>query len=324
MKEKARIEETIGRLESAGAALEDAQVLFDLAREEGDESQYGEVGAHLDEAERRVEALEFQRMLSGADDPRNAILTINAGAGGVDAQDWAEMLLRMYLRYAESHGWEAELLDRQDGEEAGIKSATVLIKGEYAYGYLKAEKGVHRLVRISPFDAAGRRHTAFASVYVAPEVDDDIEVEIDENDVRVDVFRASGAGGQHVNKTNSAVRLTHVPTGIVVSCQAERSQHKNRDRAWKMLRSRLYELELQRREEERARLEGTKSEISFGSQIRSYVLAPYQMVKDHRTGIETGNVQKVLDGDLDEFVVGFLLGKGSPEAAAGATEEARA
>jgi peptide chain release factor 2 len=315
LKEKARLETAVEGLDAALGAVEDASVLFELAREEGDESQFDEVAAQLDGAEKQVEALEFQRMLSGPDDARNAIVTINAGAGGVDAMDWAEMLLRMYTRYCEARGWSIELADRQDGEEAGIKSASLVVSGENAYGWLKAEAGVHRLVRMSPFDAAARRHTAFASVYVSPEVDDTIEIEVRDEDVRVDVFRSSGAGGQKVNKTSSAVRLTHNPTGIVVSCQNERSQHKNRDMAMKILKSRLYQLEVRKREEARDKLEATKADISFGSQIRSYVLAPYQMVKDHRTGVENPSPQRVLDGDLDGFIQAFLLGKGSPEAA---------
>lgn len=310
LKEKSRLEATLERYQGARSVVEDAEVLFELAREEGDESPYEEIAEQLRDAEARVSQLEFQRMLSGEEDARNAIVTINSGAGGVDAQDWAEMLLRMYGRYAERRGWKVELVDRQDGEEAGIKSAALIVSGDYAYGYLKAEAGVHRLVRISPFDAAGRRHTAFASVYVSPEIDDDIEIEVRDEDVRVDVFRASGAGGQKVNKTSSAVRMTHLPTGIVVSCQNERSQHKNRDMALKILKSRLYELELQKREAERAKVEASKAEISFGSQIRSYVLAPYQMVKDHRTGVEHGSPQRVLDGELDTFIQAFLLGHG--------------
>ncbi len=310
LKEKSRLQATLERYQGARGVVEDAEVLFQLAREEGDESPYAEIAEQLRDAESRVAQLEFQRMLSGEEDARNAIVTINSGAGGVDAQDWAEMLLRMYGRYAERRGWKVELVDRQDGEEAGIKSAALIVSGDYAYGYLKAEAGVHRLVRISPFDAAGRRHTAFASVYVSPEIDDDIAIEVRDEDVRVDVFRASGAGGQKVNKTSSAVRMTHLPTGIVVSCQNERSQHKNRDMALKILKSRLYELELQKREAERAKVEASKAEISFGSQIRSYVLAPYQMVKDHRTGVEHGSPQRVLDGELDTFIQAFLLGHG--------------
>ncbi|MDF1565656.1 MAG: peptide chain release factor 2 [Deltaproteobacteria bacterium] len=312
LKEKSRVESTVAGYEKARGVVEDAEVLFELAREEGDESQYAEVAEQVRIGEQQVVALEFQRMLSGEDDGRNAIVTINSGAGGVDAQDWAEMLLRMYGRFAERNDWKVELADRQDGEEAGIKSAALIVQGDYAYGYLKAEAGVHRLVRMSPFDAAGRRHTAFASVYVSPEIDDDIAIEVREEDVRVDVFRASGAGGQKVNKTSSAVRMTHMPTGIVVSCQNERSQHKNRDMALKILKSRLYELEIQKREAERAKVEASKAEISFGSQIRSYVLAPYQMVKDHRTSFENGSPQRVLDGDLDGFIQAFLMGQGAP------------
>jgi len=311
LKEKRQLETELEGYDKALGQVDDASVLFELTQEEQDESQFHELSELVLAGEQAVAALEFRRMLSGPDDGRNAIITINSGAGGVDAQDWAEMVLRMYGRFVEARGWQAELLDRQDGEEAGIKSASLLISGDYAYGYLKAEAGVHRLVRISPFDAAGRRHTAFSSVYVSPEIDDTIEVEVRDEDVRVDVFRASGAGGQKVNKTSSAVRLTHFPTGIVVNCQNERSQHKNRDFALKILKSRIYEMELKKREAEKAELEATKSDISFGSQIRSYVLAPYQMVKDHRTNFESGSPQKVLDGDLDGFVQAFLIAAGA-------------
>ena len=273
-----------------------------LAEGEGDE----EVLSFADRLEKQVEKLELQLMLSGEQDETSAIVLVHSGAGGTESQDWAEMLLRMYLRWAESSGFEVELMDRQDGEEAGIKSATFAVRGPYAYGYLKGENGVHRLVRISPFDAAARRHTSFASVYVYPEVDDTIEIDIDENDLRIDTFRASGAGGQHVNKTESAIRITHIPTGIVVSCQNERSQHKNRATAFKVLRARLYDLELQKREEEQAAREGQKKDIAWGSQIRSYVLHPYRMVKDHRTNTEVGDAERVLDGDIDPFVEAFL------------------
>jgi len=266
-----------------------------------------------DEAEKFVRRLgadlrdlELQLKLSGADDDKNALLTIHPGAGGTESQDWAEILLRMYLRWGERRGFEIELLDRLDGEEAGIKSATVAIRGDYAYGYLSGESGVHRLVRISPYDAASRRHTSFASVFVFPEVDDDVEVEIEDGDLRVDTYRASGAGGQHVNKTESAVRITHIPSGIVVACQNERSQHKNRATAMKVLRARLYQLELEKREEEAAKLENTKKDIAWGSQIRSYVLHPYRMVKDHRTGIEVGDADRVLDGDVEPFIEAWL------------------
>lgn len=254
-----------------------------------------------------LEDLEFRRMMSGPNDGRAAIVSINAGAGGTESQDWADMLLRMYLRYGEKCGYKIQLLDRQPGEEAGIKGATMIMEGPFAYGYLKAEAGVHRLVRISPYDANSRRHTSFASVYVYAEVDDDIDIEVEEKDLRVDTYRASGAGGQHVNRTDSAVRLTHIPTGVVVSCQNERSQHKNRATAMKILKSRLYELELQKRQEEQAEVEAGKMAINFGSQIRSYVLHPYRMVKDHRTNFEMSNADAVLDGDLEGFIRAFLL-----------------
>lgn len=253
-----------------------------------------------------IERLELEIKLSGPDDGRNAILAIHPGAGGTESQDWAAMLLRMYLRYAESQGFDIETLDHQDADEAGIKSATFAVRGENAFGYLKSEAGVHRLVRISPFDAAARRQTSFASVDVVPEVDDDIEIEVLDKDLKVDTFRASGAGGQHVNKTDSAVRFTHLPTGIVVSCQNERSQHKNRATAMKILKSRLYDLEIRKREEERAKLEDAKMEIGWGSQIRSYVLHPYRMVKDHRTQCEVGDADGVLDGKLGPFIEAFL------------------
>lgn len=251
--------------------------------------------------------MEFKRILGDPDDERNAIVSINSGAGGTEAQDWSEMLLRMYLRYTERMGFEVQMLDMQEGEEAGIKSATFVVKGPYAYGYLKGESGVHRLVRISPFDSNKRRHTSFSSVFVSPEIDDTIEVEIDEGDLRVDTFRASGAGGQHVNKTDSAVRITHIPTGVVVSCQNERSQHQNRVNALRILRARLYELEKEKQREKLEELHSTKKEIGWGSQIRSYVLHPYRMIKDHRTEYETGNVEPVLDGDLNEFIQRYLV-----------------
>jgi len=257
--------------------------------------------------EHSVHELEFKKMLSGDNDPNNAFLSIHAGAGGTEAQDWASMLLRMYLRWAERRGYTSEIVDMLEGEEAGIKSVTVLVSGDYAYGYLKAEVGIHRLVRISPFDANARRHTSFASVFVYPDVEDTIEIVIDEKDIRVDTFRASGAGGQHVNKTSSAVRITHLPTNIVVQCQNERSQHMNRAMAMKMLRARLYELEMKEREKERQKLEASKKQIAWGSQIRSYILQPYQMVKDHRTELEIGNVNAVLDGEIDPFIQTFLM-----------------
>jgi peptide chain release factor 2 len=255
-----------------------------------------------------LDQLELQLKLAGEHDEKSALLLVHSGAGGTESQDWAEMLLRMYLRYAERNGFEVELLDRQDGEEAGLKSATLAVRGEYAFGYLKSENGVHRLVRISPFDSAARRHTSFASVYVYPEIDDEILIEIEDKDLRIDTFRASGAGGQHVNKTESAIRITHLPTGLVVSCQNERSQHKNKSTAMKVLRTRLYDLEMKKRDEETAKIEGMKKDIAWGSQIRSYVLQPYRMVKDHRTGVEVGDTDRVLDGWLEPFIEGFLKG----------------
>ncbi len=265
-----------------------------------------ELGRFVERLDRELDELDLQLKLSGPDDDKNALVAIHPGAGGTESQDWAEMLLRMYLRWAEQRGYEAELLDRLEGEEAGIKSATFAVRGELAYGYLRGESGVHRLVRISPYDAASRRHTSFASVYVYPEIDDDVEVEVEDKDLRVDTYRASGAGGQHVNKTESAVRLTHLPTNIVVSCQNERSQHKNRATAMRILRARLYDLEMQKRAEEAAVREGKKKEIAWGSQIRSYVLHPYRMVKDHRTGEEVGNADRVLDGGIDPFIEAWL------------------
>jgi peptide chain release factor 2 len=253
-----------------------------------------------------LEALELRNMLQGPDDGRDALVTIHPGAGGTESQDWAEMLLRMYVRWAERHGFQAELLDRLEGEEAGIKSATLEVRGQYAYGYLKAERGVHRLVRISPFDSQGRRHTSFASVFVYPVVDDTIEIDIREEDIEMEVFRASGAGGQHVNKTSSAVRLRHLPSGIVVACQQERSQHKNRAVAMKMLKAALYQKALEEREAEKQKLESTKTDIGWGSQIRSYVFQPYTMVNDHRTELKVGDVQKVMDGELDPFIEAYL------------------
>ncbi|HEX7676896.1 MAG TPA: peptide chain release factor 2, partial [Thermoanaerobaculia bacterium] len=253
-----------------------------------------------------VTSIEMTMKLSGEHDERDVILAIHPGAGGTESQDWAEMLLRMYLRYAERKGWSAEIVDYQAGEEAGLKSVTVMVRGDYAYGYMKSEHGVHRLVRISPFDAAKRRHTSFASVYVYPDIDEEIEIEINDKDLRVDTYRSSGAGGQHVNVTDSAVRITHLPSGIVVTCQNERSQHKNRDVAMKLLRSKLYQLEVEKRQEDQEKLEGEKKDIAFGSQIRSYVMQPYQMIKDLRTGYEVGDVQRVMDGDLDGFVEAYL------------------
>ncbi|RKY77919.1 peptide chain release factor 2 [candidate division KSB1 bacterium] len=288
---------------------EDIEALFELSNETDDDELLPELQQELDAFRKSVENLELESMLAGVDDSKNAILTIHAGAGGTEAQDWAEMLLRMYLRWLEQKGYEHYILDIQPGEEAGIKSAVLEVRGDYAYGYLKAEAGVHRLVRLSPFDANHRRHTSFASVFVYPEVESDVEVDINPKDLRIDTFRASGAGGQHVNKTSSAVRITHIPTGIVVQCQAERSQHSNRENAMKILRARLYQKKREEEQQKRAEIEKTKKEIAWGSQIRSYVFHPYSLVKDHRTGVETGNVQAVMDGDLDEFIKGFLTAK---------------
>ena len=265
-----------------------------------------ELGSFIDRVGRESTALDLELKLSGEDDDRNALLAIHPGEGGTDSQDWAEILLRMYLRWAEQSGFDVKLLERLDGEEAGLKSATVAVRGEYAFGRLRGESGVHRLVRISPFDAAKRRHTSFASVYAYPEVEDDIDIEVEDKDIRIDTFRSSGAGGQHVNVTDSAVRITHMPTGIVVSCQNERSQIKNRSMAMKILKARLYDREVQKRREEQAEREGQKMEIGFGSQIRSYVLHPYRMVKDHRTRLEVSAVEKVLDGELDPFIDAWL------------------
>jgi len=307
-REKSQLELAIASFEREKERLEDALALHELAEEANDEQARAEAKVATREAGQGVEQLELSRMLSGPQDHLNAIVEINAGAGGTESQDWAQMLYRMYTRYAERKGWEVEPGDFQPGEEAGLKNASFIARGDHAYGWLKAEVGVHRLVRISPFDSNARRHTSFASVFVYPEVDEEIDVVINPMDVRTDTFRSSGAGGQKVNKTDSAIRLTHLPTGIVVSMQNERSQHKNRDMAWKVLRSRVYELELRKQQVERDKVEASKADISFGSQIRNYVLAPYRMVKDVRTGVESGNPDAVLDGDLDQFIQPYLLG----------------
>lgn len=287
--------------------LDDLIILNEIASEEQDESTQKEISIELERLNAAVRHDELQMMLGSEQDSMNAIMSIHAGAGGTEAQDWAEMLLRMYLRWAERRGFTATIIDYLPGDEAGLKSATWTLRGEYAYGYAKAEIGIHRLVRISPFDAGARRHTSFASVFVYPEVDDRIIIVIDEKDLRIDTYRSTGAGGQHVNKTDSAVRITHLPTGIVVQCQNERSQHKNKSMAMKYLQSRLYEMKLREQNEKLKEINKTKKDIAWGSQIRSYVLHPYKMVKDHRTNIETGNVNKVLDGDIDEFVEGYLM-----------------
>ena len=286
---------------------DDARVLVEWL--EGGEDVLKDLQSALAEFAETVEGAEFQKMLGGEHDRANAIVTINAGAGGTDSQDWAEMLLRMYLRWCGSHGFKTDVTDQQFGEEAGIKSATVIVEGEYAYGYLSAEVGVHRLVRISPFDSNARRQTSFASLFAWPEIEDNITIDIQEKDIRVDTYRSSGAGGQHVNVTDSAVRVTHLPSGIVVSCQNERSQIRNREVAFKILKSRLYDLEMQKRREKLDAVEAGKKEISFGSQIRSYVMHPYRLVKDHRTKFEVGDVDRVMDGDLDGLIKAALIAK---------------
>lgn len=290
-------------LERRGRELSE---LAELLESEGDEAMETEWRSELERLVADAEKLEIRAMLSGPDDTRDALLTIHPGAGGTESQDWAEMLMRMYSRWAEGHDFEVTVLDLQQGEEAGIKSVTLEIRGQYAYGYLKAEKGVHRLVRISPFDAQSRRHTSFASVFVYPVVDDNIEIDVEEKDLRIDVYRASGAGGQHVNKTSSAVRITHEPTGIVVACQNERSQFQNKATAMKMLRAALYERELAIRNAEKEKVESEKTEIGWGNQIRSYVFQPYTQVTDHRTELKVGDVQRVMNGDLDPFIEKFL------------------
>jgi peptide chain release factor 2 len=291
---------------SISGKVDDLGELAELLEGENDPAMLEDWSREVESLQSELESLELRNMLQGPDDARDAIVTIHPGAGGTESQDWAEMLLRMYSRWGEKKGYQVELLDRLEGEEAGIKSATLEFRGEYAFGYLKAERGVHRLVRISPFDSQGRRHTSFASVFVYPVVDDTIEIDIRDEDVEMDVYRASGAGGQHVNKTSSAVRLRHIPSGIVVACQQERSQHKNRATALKMLRAALYQKALEEQEAEKAKLESTKTDIGFGSQIRSYVFQPYTMVNDHRTDLKLGDVARVMDGDLDEFIEAYL------------------
>lgn len=304
-RERARLDTVVTGIDELGTGLSDAKELVEMAAADGDEDTVASVADDVAKLEARVGKLEFQRMFSGKMDSANAFVDIQAGAGGTEAQDWAEMLLRMYLRWAESRGWKTELLEASGGEVAGIKSATFRVEGDYAYGWLKTEIGVHRLVRKSPFDSDNRRHTSFTSVFVSPEVDDDIDIDINPADLKTDVYRSSGAGGQHVNKTESAVRITHVPSGVVVACQTERSQHANRDRAMKMLAAKLYELEVQKRNAEKDALEATKSDIGWGSQIRNYVL-DQSRIKDLRTGVERSDTQKVLDGDLDEFIEASL------------------
>lgn len=304
LQEKGSLEKTLSRWEEITREKEEIEVLLEMALE--DQDFLREAEERLGKLERIVRRWEIERLFTDPDDRANAFLSINAGAGGTEAMDWAEMLLRMYLRYAEEKNWKADVVDLNPGEEAGIKSATVLIKGEYAYGYLKGETGVHRLVRISPFDANRRRHTSFASVSVYPETPEDIQIEIKESDLKIETFRSSGPGGQHVNKTETAVRITHLPTGIVVQCQNERSQYQNRMMAMKILKARLYELEKQKRLEKWREIHKNQKEIAWGNQIRSYVLQPYRLVKDHRTGVERGDADRVLDGDLDEFIEAYL------------------
>jgi peptide chain release factor 2 len=306
LREKAGLLRVIDSWKGLTKELEEIEILLEIAEVE-DGGEAAEARERLAETEKKLKALELERMFADKDDPRNVIVNINAGAGGTEAQDWAEMLLRMYLRWAERRGFSAEIADILAGEEAGIKSVTFLVRGAYAYGNLKAEAGVHRLVRISPFDAGKRRHTSFASVFVYPETPDDVVIDIDETDLRIDTYRSGGAGGQHVNKTDSAVRITHLPTGIVAQCQNERSQHKNKATALKILKARLYDLEMHKRAEKMEEIHKGKKDIAWGSQIRSYTLHPYRLVKDHRTGVERGDAETVLDGDIDRFIESYLM-----------------
>ena len=306
MRARTRLEQSLSSYDTLERELGENIELLEMAEAEKDATMIADAEAVLTSVRERAAKLEIESMLSGEADANNCFLEVHAGAGGTESQDWAEMLLRMYMRWAEAHDYKVEYIEESPGEEAGIKSGTIKVSGMNAYGWLKTESGVHRLVRISPYDSAARRHTSFASVWVYPEVDDSIEIEILDKDLRIDTYRASGAGGQHVNKTDSAIRITHLPTNIVVSCQTDRSQHRNRASAFSMLRARLYELELKKREEAAEAARGHKSEIGWGSQIRSYVLQPYQMVKDLRTGVEKGNAQGVLDGDIDDFMAASL------------------
>ena len=308
-RKRSTLEGVVTTLDELSEGLEDAAGLLEMAVEEDDDETAGSVVAELEGYEKSIADLEFRRMFSGEMDSNNAFLDIQAGSGGTEAQDWAEMLLRMYLRWSERRDFSAEIVDILAGEEAGIKNVTIIIKGDYAYGNLKAEAGIHRLVRISPFDTGKRRHTSFASVFVYPETPDDVVIDIDESDLRIDTFRSSGAGGQHVNKTDSAVRITHLPTGIVVQCQNERSQHKNKATAMKLLKARLYELEMHKRAQKMEEIHKGKKEIAWGNQIRSYILHPYRLVKDHRTSVERGDTETVLDGDIDCFIESFLMSR---------------
>ena len=307
LKERTSLLENLSPWEEEQKGLEEMEILLQLVEEQRDENEAQELSERVRRSEEAIKQIEFRRMLGGEHDPNNAIISINAGAGGTEAQDWVEMLLRMYLRWAEKKKFETKIIDILTGEEAGLKNVTFMVNGRFAYGYLKAESGIHRLVRISPFDAGARRHTSFASVFVIPEISDDIVVDIDEKDLRIDTFRSSGAGGQHVNKTDSAVRITHLPTGIVVQCQNERSQHKNKATALKILKARLYEREIEEKEEKLQELHNSKKEIAWGSQIRSYIMHPYKMVKDHRSNKVIHQVDRVMDGDIDELVKAYLL-----------------
>ena len=309
MRERGNLEQAFTQIETFETDLTDILELSELAELEADDDIVSETLASLAQLHKKAEKAEIEALLSGEADTNNAFIEIHPGAGGTEAQDWAAMLLRMYIRWANAHSMKVEVLEQQSGDEAGIKSATILIKGHNAYGWLKTESGVHRLVRISPFDSSARRHTSFASAWVYPQIDDNIVIDINESDCRVDTYRASGAGGQHVNTTDSAVRITHKPSGIVVQCQNDRSQHKNRSRAWDMLRARIYEMELKKREDAAQAEADSKSEIGWGRQIRSYVLQPYQMIKDLRTGVETSDINGVLDGDLDAFLEASLAAK---------------
>jgi len=307
LRERSSLIEEIEKWKSKEKELEEIEILWEIVNTTDDPDDIKELVKRVENLENLIESYEIERMLSNENDGENAIVYINAGAGGTEAQDWAEMLLRMYLKWAEKKGFEAQIVDILPGEEAGIKNATFIIKGKYAYGYLKCETGIHRLVRISPFDANNRRHTSFASVYAYPEVPDDIKIDIRDEDLRIDTFRSSGPGGQHVNRTESAIRITHIPTGIVVQCQNERSQHKNRAIAMSILKARLYELEKKKQDEKMSNINKEKKDIAWGSQIRSYVLHPYKLIKDHRTKIEEHNTEAVLDGSIDEFIKAYLL-----------------
>lgn len=312
LKERKSLENVINQWETQKVILEDTRVLLELVEEESDEETVAEIEMSLDEIDKETLQMEVKRMLGEENDFSNAIVSIHAGAGGTEAQDWAEMLMRMYFRWCERKGFNTEIIDYLGADEAGLKSVTFTVDGDYAYGLLKAEIGIHRLIRISPFDAGRRRHTSFASVFVYPDIEDEVDVEINEDDLRIDTFRSSGAGGQHVNRTDSAVRITHLPTGITVQCQNLRSQHKNKAMAMKVLKSRLYEMEMKKKAEKLNELHSDKKEIAWGSQIRSYILHPYRMVKDHRTNNEAGNVDAVLDGDIDQFIETFLLSNNEP------------